>query len=189
MLNRHVQNDFARILPAACGGLRIVSEDMVQFLPDAMVVGVDLRKARPVGGLVRRKAAAHRIDAESKEAIKFLVSRSEAQRLTRDQIPVECLEVADVENNSVPFRNGTVIQGVSCAPYKTGHRSPTAIPPSAPKAGYVYSVVLLWHSYRYLPLSTIELSRRAPRTSLVAIDAPGPDLFRKISSREFVARP
>ena len=91
-------------------GRRIVAEDAVKFLADAKVIGVDLRKARPVGGLVRRQPAAHRIDAEGKEAIEFLVSRSEAQRLARNQIPVEGLEVANVEDNSVPFRNGPVIQ-------------------------------------------------------------------------------
>src|SRR6266567_649377 len=108
MLYSHVQDDFARILPAARRPLR--TEDPVKFLADAEVIGIDLREARPVGGLVRRKAAAHRIDAECKEAIELLVSGSEAQRLACYKIPVECLEVAEVEDNSVPFSNRPVIQ-------------------------------------------------------------------------------
>jgi len=34
----------------------------------------------------------HRIDAKSEEAIKFLVCGAEAERVTCDQIPVECFE-------------------------------------------------------------------------------------------------
>jgi len=99
-------------MPAARRLLRPVAQNAVKFLADAEVIGVDFRKARPVGGLVRWEAAAHRIDAEGKEAIEFLVSGPEAQRLVGDQIPVEGLEVADVEDNSVPFRNGPVVPRV-----------------------------------------------------------------------------
>ena len=56
------------------------------------------------------KAAAHGIDAEGKEAVEILMRRPHAQSLARDQVPVECFKVADIEDNAVAFRNGTVIQ-------------------------------------------------------------------------------
>src|ERR1039458_6101646 len=82
------------------------------MIPDALVVSVDFSKARPVGGLVRRKAAAYRINAKGEQAIKLFVTGSETQRLACDQVPVESLKVAKVEDNSVPFRNGPVVKRV-----------------------------------------------------------------------------
>src|SRR5207245_74416 len=73
----------------------------VDRLADAAVVRLDRRRARPVGGQLVRQPAADRIDAEGKQAVEGLVERLEAESLARDQVPVERLDVAEVEDQAV----------------------------------------------------------------------------------------
>src|ERR1035438_1357141 len=101
MFDRHVQDHFFRVLPIARWGLRTAFEDVIELAADAKVICFDFRKMRPVERLVMRKGAIHRIDSEGKEMIKLFVCRSEAQRLTCDQIPVKCFEVAYIKDDPV----------------------------------------------------------------------------------------
>jgi hypothetical protein len=112
VFDRDVENHFFWVLPITRRGLRTILENVIDSFADAQIISFDLRKLRPVGRLVFREAAIHRIDAESKEVIKFLVRSAETQCVTRDQIPIECFEVADIEDDSVPLRNGPVIKRV-----------------------------------------------------------------------------
>ena len=124
MLNRHVQDNFVRIFPKARRRLRPLTEDLVKLLADTMVIGLDLRETRPVGGLIRREATAHWINAKCKKTIEFPVSRFKAQRLAGNKIPVECLEVTEVEDDSVPLSNRPVIHRLRADDSKQiiGHR-------------------------------------------------------------------
>ncbi len=46
------------------------------------------------------------------ELVELPVERAENRKPLAEQIPVECLEVAQVENDTVPFWNGAVVEGV-----------------------------------------------------------------------------
>jgi hypothetical protein len=88
----------------------MVFENIIESVANVKVIGVDLGDLGPVGRLVLRKSAIDGINAEGKEMIEAFVRRSQAQRLTCDQIPVKCFEVADVKDDPVPLGNGPVVQ-------------------------------------------------------------------------------
>ena len=130
---------------------RSVVEDLVKLFADVTDIGVDLREPGPVGGLVRRKAAAHRIDAKSKEAIEFLVSRLQgpASGLRSDSSRMP--QGGRCRRQFGAFQESAGHTAHPSARLETSHRSPTAIQPSGPRAGPDCPVGLPSHSFDFAP--------------------------------------
>jgi hypothetical protein len=65
---------------------------------------------RPVFRLIIRQTSLHGIDAEGEESIEIGVERSKSEWL-KEKVPVECLQMTQIENNTVALGNGTVVEG------------------------------------------------------------------------------
>jgi hypothetical protein len=65
----------------------------------------------PVPRVIGRQAAADRINAEREQPIKLRMKRPETQRAFAQKIPVERLQMSDIENDAMSFWNGAVVQG------------------------------------------------------------------------------
>jgi hypothetical protein len=59
--------------------------------------------------LVIRQTSIHGVDAEGEEPIEIGVERRKSQRF-KEKIPVEGLQMTEIENNSMALGNGTVIE-------------------------------------------------------------------------------
>jgi hypothetical protein len=59
-----------------------------------------------------RRLAGFRIDAEFEQLVESRVKRRKCQRAAADLIPVECLQVAEVEDEAVAVRDGPVVHGL-----------------------------------------------------------------------------
>jgi hypothetical protein len=75
-------------------------------------VALDLFEFRPVGGLVRRQLPRRRIDAEREQLVEFAVEGRTVQGITRDQVPVEGLEVSEVEDDTMALRDGPFVDRI-----------------------------------------------------------------------------
>ena len=94
------------------GALESALDRGIQCIAQASVVALDFEAGGPIGRCVFGQAAADGIDSKGKELIESRVEGAQAKRAMRQQIPVERLEVPDVENDAVPFRNGAVVQSL-----------------------------------------------------------------------------
>ena len=106
VLDRDIQKMPERALAAIrqLGGL----EHRIETLADAVPVCVHGIGQRPVGRLVGRQIPANRVDAKCKQVVEFGVKIGQMAR-PAEQIPIECFEMADVENNTVPLIDGAVV--------------------------------------------------------------------------------
>lgn len=113
---------FNRCMEHFVGNIR---QGIVDDFPGAPVIPHHFFDSRPIGWLIIGQIAFGRIDPEREQTIEGGVERREIQGVLRQQIPVECLQVSQVKNNAVPFRNGPFIyrirmydrkQAVSLAP-------------------------------------------------------------------------
>ena len=93
---------------SSCSGTSV--QELVDDFACALLVALHLGEAGPVGGLVVRQFAGRRIDAEGEQAIELLVERRDVQRVTRDQIPVEGVDVPQVEDDAMAFADGALIK-------------------------------------------------------------------------------
>jgi hypothetical protein len=62
-------------------------------------------KRGPITRAIARQTSTHRIDAEREQPVELCVERLQTER-SGEQIPVERLEVPDVEDDAVPLGNG-----------------------------------------------------------------------------------
>ena len=76
--------------------LRYLVRDVIDGLPHAQVVPMNFRYSGPIGGLVLGQLPWFRINSERKELVEFRVECLNRRRLA-DEIPIEGLEVTDVE--------------------------------------------------------------------------------------------
>src|SRR5580658_7251718 len=76
----------------------------------APVVGLDLTFGRPIRRLVLGSFSNGRIDAEFEQMVELRMEAWYVQGVAADLIPVECFQVAQVENEPMPLRDGPRIQ-------------------------------------------------------------------------------
>ncbi len=66
----------------------------------------------PIGWLVSRETTSDRIDPEGKQLVEFLSRVGERQQPPVQQVSIKRFQMADVEDNPVPLRNGTLIKRI-----------------------------------------------------------------------------
>src|SRR5882762_9562610 len=64
----------------------------------------------PIFREVIRQTSLHGIDAEGEESIEIGIERSKSEWL-KEKVPIECLQMTQIENNTVALGNGTVVEG------------------------------------------------------------------------------
>ena len=83
----------------------------VNFLPAPQIVSPGpLRSRRPVAGRVGRQLAGVRIDAALKQVVERGMKRRRIQAPACQVVPVESFEVTEIKDNTMPFRNRTVVE-------------------------------------------------------------------------------
>ena len=65
---------------------------------------------RPVRRLVRGKATIHRIDSEGEEVVKAGIEGLQLEGVMPQKIPIERLEMSQVEYVPVPLGNGAIVK-------------------------------------------------------------------------------
>src|SRR5262249_33071801 len=102
MLDNHVPVLFRRLA---------LFERTVDAFTHARVVTLNLDGGGPIRGLIFRQASHWGADAELEQLVEVPMERGVMDRFAADQITVEGFEVAQIEDVSMPFRNGTIVEG------------------------------------------------------------------------------
>src|SRR5262249_48962362 len=111
MLNRHLQQLRRWKLTAATRPVTQASFDSPIDRSSRMrYIVPHLRKTRPVLRLIARKTSIHRINPECKQPIEFGFLYWRRKKPLAQKVPVERLEMADIEDDAVPLRNRPLIQ-------------------------------------------------------------------------------
>lgn len=105
MLDRQRESPSISEVRGRRGAERLCRESGVEVGADPGAVRRHLRDIRPVAGLVSRQAAVQRVDAEGKEPAELLVEGVPCQAVTQEQVGIERLEMAPIEQNAVALRN------------------------------------------------------------------------------------
>jgi hypothetical protein len=61
---------------------------------------------RPVGGLITRQVSVDRVNAEREELLEGRATRALTENIAADEVPIEGLEVPDVEEQPVSLGDG-----------------------------------------------------------------------------------
>ena len=93
-----------------CDGL----ERAVERFAQSRSVAPYLLDRWPILRLVTWQAAVHRIDTEGEELVEIGVKRRKPER-SKEKIPIESFEMANVENNPVAFGDRAVVE--CCGPH------------------------------------------------------------------------
>jgi hypothetical protein len=67
---------------------------------------------RPVGGLIAGEASTHGVDAEGKEAVEVGMKGLQSKHALVEQIPIEGLQMPDVENDAVTLGDRPLVQRI-----------------------------------------------------------------------------
>src|SRR5262249_34867815 len=73
------------------------------------VVALHVGKFRPVGGRVLGQASTDRVNAEGKKLVELALEGLQSKSSLGEQIPIECFDMANVENDPVPLRDWTIV--------------------------------------------------------------------------------
>src|SRR5215813_3244107 len=84
----------------------------IEFIADARIVAVNFAASRPVQRAIRGQTAADRVDAECKKLIEGGIERSKPESTAAQKIPIEGVYVAEVENETMPFGDGTIVKSL-----------------------------------------------------------------------------
>src|SRR5438128_4180868 len=100
---QHLRMPFAGVFESGfdCG---------VKLIAQAGVVAVHFPASRPVERAIGGEAAADRIDAKRKKLIERRIKGAQPERAASEKIPVESLDMAEIENEAVPLRNRPVVK-------------------------------------------------------------------------------
>jgi hypothetical protein len=99
MLENHIEDMFR------CLGHGLT--EPVADLPDILM---DLGNRRPVTLFIGWNNAKRGIDTKCKQAVEFLAHRTFAKTCMSNLIPVKGLQVAQVKQQTVAFRNRTIVE-------------------------------------------------------------------------------
>src|SRR2546427_5394197 len=100
--------------------LRRPIQHVIQGLTDLLGVPADLVQRRPVRGLIIRELPHWRIDPEREHLLKRGVQGLHAKRPLTDLIPIERVQVAEVEDDAVAFRDRPLVERVGLDQSKEG---------------------------------------------------------------------
>src|SRR5215831_13008145 len=92
--------------------LRCARRDLIDFIPHPLDVSLHFRNRRPVRWLILWEPSRRRVDAESEQAIKFRLERTRVECVPAEQVPVEGLHVAHIENNAMTLGDRTLVQRI-----------------------------------------------------------------------------
>jgi len=82
---------------------------LIDFIAHALHIAPDLRQRRPVGRLVARQSAVDRVDPKGEKMIEVGVKTRRIKKSSPKQVPIESLEMTDVEDDPVPLADRAVI--------------------------------------------------------------------------------
>src|SRR5712672_2272490 len=91
---------------------RCLTEAVVDVAPDPPVVRDNLFDGGPIGWLILGGLANRRIDTELEQFVELRIKRRNVQGFAADQVPVECLEMPQVKDEPMAFRDGPGIDGL-----------------------------------------------------------------------------
>src|SRR5579872_3813429 len=98
----------------------------IQRRPDVPHVLANSRERGPVRRLVRGQSATHRINAEREQTIELRMKALQTENIFMQQVPIESLEVSNVENDAMPLGDGAVVHrlgfhdGKKCVAFPAG---------------------------------------------------------------------
>ena len=99
-------------IPAGRIGLQCFRQFCIQRCSDFLNI-VPYRENRwPLRRLICWQTTPNRIDAKSKEAIELWIKTFQSKRTIMQKIPIERLEMSDVENDAMALGDGAIIKGV-----------------------------------------------------------------------------
>src|SRR5258707_2541303 len=84
----------------------------VQLTTKPCIVAIDFLARRPIGGLVGRQAAPHRINTKSEKLVERFMKPAQSESAVRQQIPVKGLYVSGIEHDAMAFGEGPVVYGL-----------------------------------------------------------------------------
>ena len=113
VLDRHLEDQ--AVLEQRVRGTRKVGARQagVDRLPHALVVALDLVQRGPCGGRLVGQAAVGGIDPEGEQLVERLVEGFAPRGAAPDQVPVEGLEVPDVEDDAVALEDRPIVEGLA----------------------------------------------------------------------------
>ncbi len=91
-------------------------QQFVDYGANAAVIGLNFGDCGPIGRLVGRSLTYRRVDSELEEFVEMWTQRVDTQRLSTDQIPVEGLQVPQIEHHPVPLGDGARVERVRDKP-------------------------------------------------------------------------
>src|SRR6266849_2929839 len=113
MLDRDVQEGFER-RPSRRLILRELNscKRRIELPADSIFVLNDSRDRRPFFRRVRGQAAADRVDPKGEKFVEPRRERIQSRGVFAEEVPIECFQMAQVKNDTMPFRNWTLIQRI-----------------------------------------------------------------------------
>src|ERR1700733_535824 len=127
VFDRDVQQSLWRLIPAPVAELPI-HKRRIKRRPNAIQVALDLRLSRPVRRLIGWQTAVDRVDAECEKMVKLGIARFGGRKTGMKEVPIERLQVAEIENDPVSLRDGALIQRVRSDKLEEFIRLPTRLP-------------------------------------------------------------
>ena len=83
-----------------------VRHSFVETAPDFSPIALHFRKGRPIGGLVVWRLAGLGVDAEFEELVECRVKGWDVESAPANLVPIECLQVSQVKNETVALITG-----------------------------------------------------------------------------------
>ena len=112
VLDGHMEEGAAGHLWRRLARFLLVEESGVNAAATLKIVGANLRFTGPVGGHVGGEIAVGGIDAEGEEFVERGMMGSEAESAGAEQVPVEGFEMAEIENQTVTFGYGAIVESL-----------------------------------------------------------------------------
>ncbi len=110
MFDGHLQQ--GRFVDPLRGGVGdpFAFEAPVEPFANLVIVPTNLFESRPVRRLVVRQAPADGVDSKRQQFVELRMERLQVEGVSRQKIPIEGFQVADVENDPVPLRDRALVK-------------------------------------------------------------------------------
>ena len=90
--------------------LRNFADQSVDLVPRALHVTSHFVDRRPIRRLVPWQLSRWRIDPERKKLVELRLEGRHVQRVARNQVPVECLQMSQVEDHPVALGDRSLVE-------------------------------------------------------------------------------
>jgi hypothetical protein len=97
---------------AVLGCFQCSRQFVIERRAHSLVIAKDLFALGPVAGLIVGELAVYRIDTKGKEVVKARRKRLQPAEFAPEEIPVESLQMAQVEDNPMSFSDGAFVKGL-----------------------------------------------------------------------------